>query len=546
MRLAAERDEAWREAAIEYSLNAICTPEDLASDEVVGGRPLRERVKGANFHPGGIQEHHGFYHPGYMGWPLAYEAMAYVCDGQLPEGRRNPDVYLHNWRKVFDRLKQATFSNGRFIHCAGDDWITYGYGNTQFFLAMLFAAARFGDPDAALMADEWLKLVERQQELGGGSVLRARLGTFERLRMNDFSWYEAQEGCMLAQALWMLEHMDTSAFPAPATAVEFDRRNRGTYVEPGAKLVWHRDEHRFASASWRSAFGVWQFVVQPVELPHLLKFNYNGMGTIELPATERQAQVKWSGMDRLEGGGFWAIGMIEREGKKVTVNEPVFPLVRQYQAMVALPDGLTVLADWCQAADQIWVLREGGLGLRLAADIFNDGAVRLTVDGRERAFGQAECRGEWHDLGSRSVTIEKRMTIRALAGEGTFQLLQKRARSADRSEQLDALDHHGEEESLVAHELYFGRPGYERPRIVGPEEWFRRQVMVFCCDPARRPDSLAGTVSGEFPCIAVTWPTAEWFVAVNFDERERSVDVPSGRVVVPGRSVRVVEGAKHP
>ena len=78
------RQEAWREAAIDYSLNTICVPADLTSDRVVAGKPLAERVKGANFEPGGIQEHHGFYHPGYMGWPLAHQAYAELMDEAMP------------------------------------------------------------------------------------------------------------------------------------------------------------------------------------------------------------------------------------------------------------------------------------------------------------------------------------------------------------------------------------------------------------------------------------------------------------------------------
>ncbi|HSW47426.1 MAG TPA: hypothetical protein VLM89_17820 [Phycisphaerae bacterium] len=536
------RDDAWRESAIQYSLNAMCVPADVTSDRIVGGKPLRERVKGANFEPGGIQEHHGFYHPGYMGWPLAYEAFAHVCDRQLPESRRNPDVYLHNWKLVFDRLKQSTFHNGRFIHCAGDDWITYGYGNTQFFPATIFAAAQFRDPDAALMAEEWLKLIEHQQSLGGGSVLAARLATFQRLKINDFAWYEAQEGCCLAQALWLLDRIDSGAIPAPSTPGEFNRRNVGTYIEPNANLAWHRDEHRWASASWRSAFKQWQFIIQPVQLPHLLKFNHNGLGLLEISGVNNQHAIKWFRMDTFKDGGFWSLGQIDRQSKRITKGPAVFPLVRQYQAIAALPEGPTVFVDLCQAADQLWILRDGGIGLRLAADIFNDNAARLTVGGEECLFSQATCNDTWHDLGSRSITIEKLLTVHALAGEGTFQLKQKSARPADRSRLLHDQDTFGVEESLLTHELYFGPPAYERPRIIAPDELFRRQVTVFYCDPATTPARPAGEVAGQFPCLTVSLPDVGRTVAVNFGEQERKATTPAGAVTVPARSVVVIQG----
>ncbi|MDM8008200.1 MAG: hypothetical protein QUV05_18835 [Phycisphaerae bacterium] len=536
------RQAAWRESAMEYSLNAICMPADITSEKVVGGKPLKERVRAANFEPGGIQEHHGFYHPGYMGWPLAYQAYAHVMDQQLPESQRNPDVYLHNWKYAYDRLKQATLYTGRFIHCAGDDWITYGYGNTQMMPAYLFAAAHFKDPDATRMADEWIKMIELQQELGGGSVLAARLSSLLRFRLNDFSWYEGQEGCVLAQALWLLEHMKHEPMAPPASVKEFKERNVGTYYEPNVRMAWHRDAHGFSSVAWRSAFGWWQMLVQPVGLPHLLRYNGNGMGMIQATGVTPQFSLESFKIGAFDEGGFWTTGRIGRESKKVIHGRPdnqVFPMVRQHQALVALAGGPTLLFDWSKAEDQIWLLREGSLGLRLACDIYNDHQVSLAVDGKEHVFKPAECSDTWHDLQARSITIEKQMTIHALAGEGSFQLMQKRQRYADRSQMVYPEDRFAVDESLLAHELYFGPPSYDHPRIVSPQEWFRKTVLAMYCDPASTPARPTGTVSGEFPCIVVHLPDAKCSVAVNFGDKPSEIDTPNGRISVEAENVKV-------
>jgi hypothetical protein len=537
------RQEAWRQTAIDYSLNAICMPADVTSDQIVGGKPLKDRVKGANFEPGGIQEHHGFYHPGYEGWPLAYQAYSYVIDQRLPEGQRNPDVYLHNWKYVYDRLKQATLFNGRFIHCAGDDWITYGYGNTQMMPAYLFAAAHFKDPDAALMADEWIKQIELQQRLGGGSVLAARLGSLQRFRLNDFSWYEGQEGCVLAQAIWLLERMKDATMPTPATPEQYSVRNVGTYYEPHVQMAWHRDAHGFSSVAWRSAFKQWQMLVQPVGLPNLLRYNANGMGYLQATGTTPVLAIESFKIGTFDKGGFWTTGRIARESKKVIHGRPpenkVFPMVREYQAFVSLPEGPVLLIDWCQAEDQLWLLREGSLGLRLAADVFNNHEVRLTVNGQEKAWKPAVCGDAWHDLQSRSITIERQMTIHALSGEGSFQLLQKRQRYADRNEMVYPNDAFAVDESLLAHELYFGPPAYDRPRIVSPKEWFRKTVLAMYCDPEHTPARPTGTVSGEFPCIVVRLPDLKCAVAVNFGDEPADADSPLGRIKVEPQSVAV-------
>lgn len=538
-----ERQEAWRQSAIDYSLNAISVPDDMTSEQVVAGRPLKERVKGANFEPGGIQEHHGFYHPGYMGWPLAYQAYAYLMDQELHADERDPDVYLHNWKMVFDRLKQATFYNGRFIYCAGFDWISYGYGNTQFFPAAIFAADQLGDPDATCMADNWLKLIEYQQNLTGGSIQGSRQATMQRLRSNDYAWYEGQEGCCLAQALWVLDRIDGRKIQPPSSEAEFNRKNVGTYYEPNARLVWYRDPVMWASASWRSAFGQWQMLVQPVDQPHLLKFNHNAMGAIEAVGTSRRLSLESFGIGAFDDGGFWTIGTIGQMTKSVVHSWPdnrVFPMLREHQAMAVVPGGPVVWMDYCQALDQIWLLRNHALGYRLAADIFTGNQVTLGVDGREKVFGQHPHRDTWHDLQSDAVTIEGGMTIRALRGEGTFHLLQKRGRPADASEMLYADDPFGAEESLLAHELYFGPPVYDRAHIVSPEEWFREVVLLFDCSGKKGATEPEAVVTGEFPCVAVHLPQTGRTIAVNFAETERTIDTPTGRIDVKPQSVRVV------
>jgi len=534
-----DRQAAWREAAITFSLNAICMPADTTSDRVIAGKPLKKWVKGANFEPGGIQEHHDFYHPGYIGWPLAYQTFATLLDEALPADRRNPDVYLNNYKYVFDRLKQGTFSNGRFIHCAGDDWITYGYGNSQILPVAIFAAARFADPDASRIADRWLALIEHQQSLTGGAIPSARLSTFHRLRVNDISWYEGEDGVALAQALWVLDRIDRAAVPPPSSEPEYNARNVGTYHEPNARLVWHRDSHRWASFCWRSCYGAPQAIVQPIGLPNLLKFNHNSAGILDVSGCTRSFDITWFATDIFKEGGFWSLGQIDRESRS-DIRGRVAPLVRQYQALIALPEGPSILVDQCLALDQLWLLRTGSLGLRLASDIFNDNKVTLVAGGQEQSFGQHPQRDTWHDLGSREITIEKRLTIHAVAGEGTFQLMQKRRRPTDRSELLYPNDPFGSEESLLSHELYFGPNSYDRPRIVVPQTWFRNDVLVFYCDPAATPAKTTAAITGSNPCFAIHLPDLKRMIALNFADAEQSVELPAGRITVPPRSVKTV------
>jgi hypothetical protein len=541
------QQDQWREGAIAYSLNALSLPGDLTSDQVVAGRPLRQWVRHANFEIGATQEHHGFYHPCYIGWPLAHQAYSQLIDEALPVSRRDPDVYLHHWKLVFDRLKQGSFDNGRFIYSAGYDWIAYGYGNDFILPIALFAAARFNDADAARMADGWLKLIELQQDAGGGSVQGARLATLQRLRINDFSWYEAISGCTIAQALWVLEHMDASRLPQPSTAERFHAGNVGTFHEPMARLVWHRDEHQWASFSWRSYFDRCQLFVQPVRLPNLLKFNHNGPGILDVAGMTPEMAIEWYKIDTLAGGGFWSLGALGRLSKSCMRGYPrspsgarLFPQVRQHLGLVVLPGGPAVLIDQCQALDQLWLLRTGGLGMRLAAEVFTDNQVKLSAGGTEKTFGQNPHRDTWHDLQSRSVSLEKLLTIHAIAGQGSFQLLQKRQRPPERDQMLYENDTYAPGESLLSHELYFGPPPYSRPMIVSPREQFRSLVLTFYCDPARTPKEPTGNVVGQYPCFVIQLPDVKRTIAVNFSESQQTTDSSAGRITVSPRSVRVV------
>ena len=108
---------------------------------------------------------------------------------------------------------------------------------------------------------------------------------------------------------------------------------------------------------------------------------------------------------------------------------------------------------------------------------------------------------------------------------------------------LYAVDPFGAEESLLTHELYFGPPVCDRPKIVAPKEWFRNVVLMFYCDPDE-PPRPAVEVSGQPPCIAVYMPETGRTVAVNFAETEQIVDSPAGRIIIPPQSVKVVSQDK--
>jgi hypothetical protein len=354
---------------------------------------------------------------------------------------------------------------------------------------------------------------------------------------NDFAWYEAISGASLAHALWVMDHMDTLAMPAPSTEEEYNARNIGTYHEPNARLVWHRTPKHWASFSWRSAFGQWQAVVQPIGLPNLLKFNHNGMGLLEVAGAVPKAGLRSFQIGTFEGGGFWSLGTIDRLAG--SGGKP-FPLVRQFQALVALPEGPSIFVDQCQAIEPVEVRRSGGLGLRLAADIFNGNEVKLSVGGKEHRLGQHPQQDAWCRFDARSITIEDALTVHVITGDGSFQLLQKRQRPTEGDEMIYPGDRFAVEESLESHELYFGPPVDGPPRKVEPQQWIRNLVAVISCDPRDAGPKPTATVTGSHPCFAIQLPEIGRTVAINFADTQQTTDSPAGTIHVPPLSARVV------
>jgi hypothetical protein len=506
----------WREAAVSHALNAMSFPEDLQSDRMVAGRPLGSWVQGANFEPEGIQEHHGFYHPGYMAWPLASHAVALLLDEELPPEERNPEVYLHHWQEVFERLKQSCLDNGRLIYAAGFDWNQYGYGNARLLPAALFAAGRLEDSCAARLADEYLGLMEFQQERTGWATQAERMAT-QRIRFpNRYAWYEAIDGMTLAESLWILERVGPVADPASSEV--WHAAMAGTFHSPNARLAWHRTGDTFASISWRAYPHGIQALVQPLAKPHLLKWNAAATGLLEIEEALPGVSLQWCRMEPLPAGGFWTLGEVAHgrwaDGRNIR------PLVRQFLGMIALPDGTVFWIDRCRAAQAFTLTTNLSLPIRLAADIFNDGAARLTVAGEERLFPQHATEDTWHRLSGREILLDRCLAVQNLEGEGAFHLMQKRRRDPQRQMMIYGEGSAACEESLVAHDLYFGN---RETRNVAAGTWMRRVAQWLFCHNEMNTGASGFTVEGEDPLRFALVAEREPRILINFTERAQHV-----------------------
>ncbi len=461
----------WTESAIAHAINATGIPEDRTSSQTINGRPLADWHCGANFTSAFLQSHHYFLHPGYMAWPLASLALAQLMDRASSNEPGVGEACLLHWQEIYARLMQLCLHNGRLIYPSGYDWNLYGYGNTRLLSASIFAAGHFQDVNASRFAVEYLGLIESQQSRNGGLVQADRMVTQRVLFPNRYAWYEGIEGLTLAESLWMLERLPD--LPLAADEEEFHASTAGDVLDEDTSVVWHRDTKAFVSFSWNTYRGGGQFLFVPLRDPHLLKWNAQATGRLAVRGAAQDIEpwfywgnpkesiwpkeflrnLQWRKIKSFDGGGFLFQALFHLGAWENKRN--MRPLVRQWLTIVCMPGHPVVFVDRCMAFQEIEVDDNLSLQIRLAADYFNGNELHLVTGSTKRCFPQAE-EDTWHSLGRGPITVNKSLRIVPLAGDGEFHLMQKSRRQPEIPRMIYGELSQAAEESLVAHELYWG------------------------------------------------------------------------------------------
>ena len=92
-------EKAWREQAITYFLNAVATPHDLNSNQLVDGKPLSERLKGYCITKDYAVGNHGVYpHPGYTSSSYLNPKGVFFC---ALAGVKPPEALFYNAAPIY-------------------------------------------------------------------------------------------------------------------------------------------------------------------------------------------------------------------------------------------------------------------------------------------------------------------------------------------------------------------------------------------------------------------------------------------------------------
>lgn len=319
---------AWAEKAIEYMVTAYAAPQDVESDRMVDGRPLREWLRGPNVHSDYSLENHGFFHPDYVAARCLTDCNAIVY---RLAGMDVPESALFNAEQCRDLLNLLTLPNGWTFYPQGTDWSNYRHDVTIMAQAM---NPVLPNPAGARCLRWGLDFIDWADRSAPGEPVNL----FRGINFNC---------CPLSilADLYLMHHLfGPGADPLP----DSDARKRlaGTRLFADGKCVICRSEKGMASFSWFDSGRRLMAVVTPLAndafcLPKsrsLIGTIGDGHDAVRITAQE---------VDLLADGGFTARMALER-GPEHRLKERV--------AMVALPDGRVVYAEWFA---QGW---EGSLG----------------------------------------------------------------------------------------------------------------------------------------------------------------------------------------
>lgn len=309
----------WDERAKEYMVSALATPEDVKSTRLVDGKPLNQWLRGPNVHSDYTLENHGFFHPDYT---TSYYLNLQNLPVYVLAGKSAPESLFHNAEQLRDILMFLTLPNGWTYYPQYTDWSNYRHDVT-----IMSQSPNPVLPSAAgARCLRWgIDFIKYADSLNAGKTSQ---NLFRGLNFNC---------CPLDTMTHVyLLHYLLGPGAEPLSDQQARTALAGTRLFEQGKTVVCRSENAMASFSWfdtgrRLMACVTPMTKQGIAIPKFRSLIGTIGGKIDEAKTANQKT------ELLRGGGFSTIIDLKR-GPDLTVEETV--------AMVALPDGRVVYAEW--------------------------------------------------------------------------------------------------------------------------------------------------------------------------------------------------------
>ena len=310
---------AWEQKAKEYIITSFATPEDITSERVVEGKPLKDWLRGPNVHSDFTAENHGFFHPDYTtSYYLAIENWPfYKLAGITP-----PDSLLYNVPKMRDILSFLTLPSGWTYYPQYTDWSNYRHDVT---IMAQIPNPIMPSPEGARCLRWGLDAIRYADGFDAGKTSK---NLFRGLNFN---------GCPLDTMTHVyLMHYLFGPGAEPLGDEQARDKLSGTRLFEQGKCVVCRSRDAMASFSWFDSGRRLMACVTPMEPDCIALPKFRSLiGTIggkidDAKITRRETE--------LLGGGGYVVRVEMQRGPEFALNEKVI--------MAALPDGRVIWAEW--------------------------------------------------------------------------------------------------------------------------------------------------------------------------------------------------------
>lgn len=347
---------AWREKAIEYTMNTLSVPRDLKDDSIVDGKPVREWVHGANLNPDFTLENHNIFHPAYVAcstYMLGQSVMYYKYGGNnAPEAvtRHIPDVW-----GMFQAIMPPW---GEPAYPQGVDWEQHGVPAINL---EAFMATYMHNSTAAAMESAYLQHMQAWQEQADGDMMvpGSKLGF-------------CRHAICAEQATWgFLSHKifgpSDAAIGATIPAESFVKRFSSVDV------VLHRTPSKLMTMSWKNRI---MGMIMPLSVEHennpfftvplangfVGSFELNPVGDVGIKVVERT----W----KRTASGFETSGVLLTNGGRL----------RQRLKISSIGEKIVVFQDEVRAETDVSVARELGVPVGIENDSITGGKRVIYYD----------------------------------------------------------------------------------------------------------------------------------------------------------------------
>ena len=510
----------WSEKGTALLLNGISYITDAASEELYGGKPLKEWHVGPNFTPAYSLDHHGYMNTGYSFVTLSNVAMLHYNFKEKNQSAPAA-LYLHA-ADLWNSLKHFIFDDGRMLRPGGYNRSRYTYCQVYELPVLLFAAEYLHDRDAMRLADNLVKLIDFEQQYNGdGSFYSKRL---EEIRNYSYYYYvrlESDPAAVLSQMVYWQKKFE---FPESIAGKQSD-------------TVWSEEFH---GAHLIKSTGVIRSFAHRTH-------RFSGPIALCVPA-DRSDMAEWCGnlstritMNRAGCNSVYSNGT--QEENSFTHNscvewyndlplgegEQKYPFCRNSIAVAALPDGKTLVSIERSVGIKENMYEEIlPLNFPMPNDIFNGGVRRYAGKDFEYVSKMLPAQEQDIDTCCQKLTIDGRLTIASLVPGKTLHIIKPLRRSAHVIDKKDL-------KSLYIDYISTGSP--KRFHLGDKGEEFSDSAVALTVDaPADFASDAVYTRKGNIRAVEITGTDQIRYTFIanigDTDEDYNGITVPAGKSIL--------------